>query len=118
VRLQLGDSLKIIRRLLIYKIIEPVGKEQMGVTAPRHRRYRLGIISGEVVARYLRVEPATDIALIFVGECQAVIFAVACDEHLASVLGSNNGGTGRVGSGDNAQILYAVDVCLTNFGVP
>ena len=68
---------KIVRSLLIYKVVEPVGEKETGMCSPFHNRGFVGPVTGEVVLRKLYRLALAYIAEIFICKGFTVIFAVA-----------------------------------------
>ena len=80
------QGFQIIRRLLVYKVIQPIGKQQVRVAAPYHRRDCLRVVAGEIRLGKRGVDAAQDIPMVFHRQGIAVVFAVTRDEKLACLL--------------------------------
>ena len=84
-----GKGGKIVRCCLVYKIVQPVGKQQAGVAAPTVEDFLLGIVVFEVMLGNFDRKIFIYVAEIFAGQGFPVIFRVASDEKLTSGFAGN-----------------------------
>ena len=93
------NGIYIIRCRLIYKIIEPVGVQQVGAGAPGHRRLAAGVIAGEVVLGDPDVRSGGQVPYVLIPQGVPVILRVAHEEDLPALVGLDGVDPGLRGGG-------------------
>ena len=81
-----GKLGKIIRSLLIHKIIQPIGKKEMAVAPPVETGFLRRIVIGKIILGYMRLQPFFQVPKIFFGKGFSIIFLMAGNKELTSVL--------------------------------
>ena len=101
---------------LVYEIVQPVGKQQVGVTSPGHL-YAFGwVVIAIIVLGHGDGFAFAQITYIFVVEGEWTVFAVSGDVKLAAFAAYNEvyAGFGRLG--EDAQFGYLGDILTAHFG--
>ena len=77
---------QVVGRLLIQEVVQPVGKQQVGVRPPGVDGRLGGVIMREVVARHLNGQPLVKIPPVLITQGVPVIFRMAGDKNPPAVL--------------------------------
>ena len=81
---------KIIRRLLVYEVIEPVAVQHMRVCLPAEKRAARVVVAGEVPHRGVNLPAQIYVPVVFLCQRLAVILGVAGDEEATVVAAGHN----------------------------
>ena len=111
------DVFNIVRSLLVYVIIEPVGKEQVSMSAPGHQRSLVGVIVSVIVNRHVNGQSLGQVATIFRVQRIGRILGMTRHEDLASVACHHHAYTTLFALGDDAEFGHLQDIFTFDFGV-
>ena len=81
--------LDVVRCALVYKIVQPVGKEQMRMPSPRYDRGLFRVVIGEIIDGDCNGFALRKITLVFVLQGVCVVFRMPRNENLSAVFGAN-----------------------------
>ena len=82
-----------VRRRLIQIVIEPVAEQKVGVAPPPEEYLILRVVVPEIIAGHFDIQSLVLVAEIFRRKSALVIFLMAENEYLSSVLGRQDMGT-------------------------
>ena len=95
---------QIVWRDLIHVVVEPVSKEQIAVAAPGGARRFGRIVIREIVIRHARCQTCFNIAKVFAGKGQGVVFRMTCNKRDALVFTGEQVGVALFRFGQNIKI--------------
>ena len=84
------DLVDVIGGVLVDHVVEPVGKEQVGVAAPDKAGCLVGVVIWKIVVRDLDIKSFVHIPLIFVCKGIAVVLRVPCDKKVGATVGGHH----------------------------
>ena len=79
------NFVEVIRRQLVYIVIEPVAVQEIAVRPPFQKRFLFRIVIGEVIYRDCRSKSFSSISGVLVPESVAVVFRMSHNEDLSPV---------------------------------
>lgn len=82
------DLFNIVRRGLIYEVVEPVGIKQICAATPTYDRLFGIVIVREIVLGNIYLEPSLLIAQILALERIGIVFGMSRDKDLSALVGS------------------------------
>ena len=88
--LKTAQLAQIVRGLLIHVVIDPIGKQQVGMPPPADERHAGWIIFRIIINRDFNRQFGGNIPVIFLLEGQRVIFRVPGDKDLAPIAGRDD----------------------------
>jgi hypothetical protein len=111
------NVLDIIRRGLVYEVIQPVSKEQGGVAAPGGEGLLRIVVAREIVLGDLRIDARQLVTGVFFIKSIGIVFRMTCKEDLTSLAGGNSINACLLGGGKYSEIPNCLNVGSVYGGV-
>ena len=105
-------------RFLIHVVVDPVGKQQVRVSAPAHVWGLARVVPGEVIHGDRDRYPGSHVAVVFQLERQWIVLRMAGDEDLAAVTSRERVDPGLGRFDQDFELWHLLDVDAADFGMP
>ena len=113
----LCNGINVVGCRLIYEIVEPVGEKEICVGAPGYLGCALCVITGEIVPRHFDGLTLSEVTKILVFEGVGVVFAMARDEDLSTLLICDGVNACLIGGGKDSEPGHSLDILAKDGGV-